>query len=119
MYSSPVTDKPVSTSLVCSDLISRGMDLPAVDHVVNYDVSSTTRAYVHRVGRTARAGASGDAWSLVADNEARWFWRNAGRGVNRGDKMVIREAMNMEVDDQRREEYQNALGRLGEEVRGV
>ena len=55
--------------LICSDLIARGIDLPDVSHVISYDVPTDLRKYVHRVGRTARAGKSGDAWSLVEDQE--------------------------------------------------
>ncbi|GLB40165.1 putative DEAD box helicase family protein [Lyophyllum shimeji] len=59
--------------LVCSDLISRGIDISHVSHVVSYDVPVDMRKYVHRVGRTARAGRAGDAWTLVEEQEARYF----------------------------------------------
>ncbi|KAF8627991.1 hypothetical protein AX15_004118 [Amanita polypyramis BW_CC] len=59
--------------LVCSDLISRGIDIYHVSHVVSYDVPVDMRKYVHRVGRTARAGRVGDAWTLVEEQEARYF----------------------------------------------
>jgi len=59
--------------LICSDLISRGIDITHVSHVVNYDVPVDMRKYVHRVGRTARAGKAGDAWTLVEEQEARYF----------------------------------------------
>lgn len=59
--------------LVCSDLISRGIDLPSVEHVISYDAPVDPAKYVHRVGRTARAGKHGDAWSLVEEQEARHF----------------------------------------------
>ena len=59
--------------LVCSDLISRGIDLPTVEHVVSYDAPIDPAKYVHRVGRTARAGKHGDAWTLVEEQEARHF----------------------------------------------
>ncbi|KDN48629.1 hypothetical protein RSAG8_02616, partial [Rhizoctonia solani AG-8 WAC10335] len=59
--------------LVCSDLVARGVDISHVAHVVSYDVPVDMRKYVHRVGRTARAGRKGDAWSLVEDQEARYF----------------------------------------------
>ncbi|KAF8301044.1 DEAD-domain-containing protein [Clavulina sp. PMI_390] len=59
--------------LVCSDLISRGIDISHVSHVVSYDAPIDMRKYVHRVGRTARAGREGDAWSLVEEQEARHF----------------------------------------------
>lgn len=38
---------------------------------------------MHRVGRTARAGNEGDAWTLLGNNEARWFWRNIGKAIRR------------------------------------
>ncbi|KAG6877780.1 hypothetical protein C0993_003981 [Termitomyces sp. T159_Od127] len=59
--------------LVCSDLISRGIDISHVSHVISYDVPVDMRKYVHRVGRTARAGRTGDAWTLVEEQEARYF----------------------------------------------
>ena len=59
--------------LICSDLIARGMDISHVKHVINYDVPIDMRKYVHRVGRTARAGRRGDAWSLVETQEALYF----------------------------------------------
>ena len=55
--------------LVCSDLISRGIDISHVSHVVSYDVPVDMRKYVHRVGRTARAGKTGEAWTLVEEHE--------------------------------------------------
>jgi len=55
--------------LVCSDLISRGIDISHVSHVVSYDVPIDICKYVHRVGRTARAGRAGDAWTLVEEQE--------------------------------------------------
>ncbi|KXN81321.1 ATP-dependent RNA helicase dbp6 [Leucoagaricus sp. SymC.cos] len=56
--------------LVCSDLISRGIDISHVTHVVSYDAPIDMRKYVHRVGRTARAGRAGSAWTLVEEQEA-------------------------------------------------
>ncbi|KAK2460978.1 hypothetical protein APHAL10511_007448 [Amanita phalloides] len=61
--------------LVCSDLISRGIDVDHVSHVVSYDAPVDIRKYVHRVGRTARAGRQGNAWTLVEEQEARYFKR--------------------------------------------
>ncbi len=55
--------------LVCSDLISRGIDIDHVSHVVSYDAPIDMRKYVHRVGRTARAGREGNAWTLVEEQE--------------------------------------------------
>lgn len=52
-------------------------------HIINYDIPASVRAYIHRVGRTARAGAKGDAWTLINDKEARWFWNSVGKQVRR------------------------------------
>ena len=56
-------------ALVATDIAARGIDVDAVTHVVNFDLPYVAEAYVHRIGRTARAGASGSAVSFVADDE--------------------------------------------------
>lgn len=79
--------------LVCSDLISRGVDLADVQHVVSYDVPVDVAKYVHRVGRTARAGKEGDAWTLVEEHEARHFKRMMRAVIRQAkiDKVKVRE----------------------------
>jgi ATP-dependent RNA helicase RhlE len=57
--------------LVATDVAARGIDVDAIDMVVNYDVPTDPEVYVHRVGRTARAGAQGLALTLMAPDE--WF----------------------------------------------
>jgi ATP-dependent RNA helicase RhlE len=56
-------------ALVATDIAARGIDVDAVSHVVNFDLPNVPESYVHRIGRTARAGADGVAISLVADDE--------------------------------------------------
>ena len=53
--------------LVATDVAARGLHIPGVSHVVNFDLPQDAEDYVHRIGRTARAGASGDAISLACD----------------------------------------------------
>jgi len=60
-----------STILVATDLAARGLDVPEVSHVVNYDVPEHPEDYVHRIGRTGRAFAEGDAVTLVSFEEER------------------------------------------------
>ena len=55
-------DSPI---LVATDIAARGLDIPDVTHVINYDVPGTAEDYVHRIGRTARAQKAGAAISLV------------------------------------------------------
>jgi superfamily II DNA/RNA helicase len=51
--------------LVATDVAARGLDLDDITHVINYDAPADEKAYVHRVGRTARAGRSGDGVTFV------------------------------------------------------
>jgi ATP-dependent RNA helicase DeaD len=57
--------------LVATDVAARGLDVERVSHVVNYDIPYDTEAYIHRIGRTGRAGRKGDAILFVAPRERR------------------------------------------------
>ncbi len=58
--------------LVASDIAARGLDVDGITHVINFDVPNEPETYVHRIGRTGRAGATGTAWSLC-DGEERAY----------------------------------------------
>src|SRR5712672_1641626 len=55
--------------LVATDIAARGIDVDGVTHVINYDLPNEPESYVHRIGRTARAGASGVALSFCSADE--------------------------------------------------
>jgi ATP-dependent RNA helicase RhlE len=64
--------------LVATDIAARGIDIDDISHVVNYDLPNEPESYVHRIGRTGRAGASGTAFSFCAADE-RSFLRDIER----------------------------------------
>jgi len=55
--------------LICTDLLSRGIDFKTVNQVINYDFPQSLVSYIHRVGRTGRAGREGSAITLFTDDD--------------------------------------------------
>ena len=70
--------------LVATDIAARGIDIDDVTHVVNYELPEVPEAYVHRIGRTARAGASGSAISFCDSEELKYL-----RGIERLTRQKI------------------------------
>ena len=75
--------------LVATDVAARGLDVERIGHVVNYDVPYDTESYVHRIGRTGRAGRKGEAILFIAPRE-----RNMLRAIERATRQII-EPMNL------------------------
>lgn len=88
--------------LVATDIAARGIDVDDVTHVVNYDLPDEPETYVHRIGRTARAGAEGEAISLVCAHD-----RQALREIER----FIGRAIPQQLDQPLHSEFaRNAMG---------
>ena len=123
--------------LICTDRASRGLDIESLEHAISYDVPASVESYIHRVGRTARAGNKGHSWTLLAHREARWFWRNIGGKtgksgkvdgqiggvIKRGGDTEVRRVNDVVLDQMEgiralRRKYEEALSTLREEVRG-
>ncbi|KAI4286003.1 MAG: hypothetical protein L6R38_000230 [Xanthoria sp. 2 TBL-2021] len=106
-------------TIITTDRASRGLDIQNLAYVINYDMPSSINNYVHRVGRTARAGKAGTAITLVGWTEGRWFWNEIGRGqrVQRGNKKVARKYVKEGGwNDEEKKNYSDALAKLGEET---
>jgi ATP-dependent RNA helicase RhlE len=88
-------------TLVATDIAARGIDVDGISHVVNYDVPNVPETYVHRIGRTARAGAEGIAISLC-DGEEMAFLRDIEKLIRISIPMSDRRA------DQRRPDHGSA-----------
>ena len=67
--------------LIATDVAARGLDIDQVTHVINYDIPWDAESYIHRIGRTARAGRAGEAITLISPRE-RWQLRNIERQIN-------------------------------------
>src|SRR5699024_5016536 len=80
--------------LVATDVAARGLDVPRISHVVNYDIPHDTESYVHRIGRTGRAGRSGQALLFVTPRERRLLAQ-----IERATRQPLTEIQLPSVDD--------------------
>jgi len=91
--------------LVATDIASRGIDVDGITHVVNFDLPEETESYVHRIGRTARAGAAGAAISFVSTEE---------RGLLRAVERMIRKEIDIDKTHEfHSERAEKAAGKAG------
>lgn len=72
--------------LVATDVAARGLDIPHIEHVINYDLPQCPEDYIHRIGRTARNGAEGNAIAFITPGEKR-LWHAIHNLMNPGSKI--------------------------------
>lgn len=93
--------------LVATDVVARGLDVERITHVINFDIPHDNESYVHRIGRTGRAGRTGDAILFVAPRERRLL-----KSIERTTKQPIEEMAMPTVNDinlQRVERFKNKI----------
>ncbi len=93
--------------LIATDVAARGLDVERISHVVNYDVPHDTEAYIHRIGRTGRAGRTGDAILFIAPRERRML-----AAIERATKQKI-EMMELPstdvINDKRIQQFKKSI----------
>lgn len=82
------TDSKVNV-IVCTDVAARGLDIPGVSHIYNYDLPADHRDYIHRIGRTARAGAEGIAINILSSRD----YDNFSSILRHNETIVIERVM--------------------------
>ncbi|VDO11810.1 unnamed protein product [Rodentolepis nana] len=99
--------------LICTDAVARGIDVKNISCVVSYKAPQSVKTYVHRIGRTARAGKSGEAYTLLNHNQIRYFKSSL--------KSVGKRAKNFHIQPSKlrpyEKEYKAALAELEKEYK--
>ena len=82
--------------LVATDIASRGLDVPHIEHIINYDMPQAPEDFIHRIGRTARAGSVGEAVSFLTQKDTR-IWKSIERLLNKEEFKKRKEILNMKI----------------------
>nr|MDD3719771.1 DEAD/DEAH box helicase [Candidatus Gracilibacteria bacterium] len=97
-----------SSIFVVTDVAARGLNMKNIELVVNFDVPTDPESYIHRIGRTGRAGASGKAITFVSGSE-----KYALKNIERTNKIKIKQVNNEGVEIERKEEPSSGRGGFG------
>lgn len=95
--------------LICSDALARGIDVPNIDVVISYDLPKQLKIYIHRIGRTARAGQHGSAVTIVAPDQIKTFEKLLETASK---KSVTEMKPDREIEEANALNYANALKKL-------
>lgn len=99
--------------LVATDVAARGIDVETVTHVINYDLPQDSESYVHRIGRTGRAGREGVAYTLVTAREYMTL-----KQIERTTKCKVKRKEIPTIDDIFEAKYKNMIERVNEALAG-
>jgi len=105
--------KGVFKVVVCSDVVARGIDLEDLDGVISYDVPAFVKTYIHRVGRTARAGKTGTAITLCEEKQSKSFLKMLKDGNITG---AVENDVTENQLDEYREAYESSLENVKEQL---
>jgi ATP-dependent RNA helicase DeaD len=96
--------------LVATDIAARGLDIPHIEHVINYDLPQQAEDFIHRMGRTGRAGASGTAWSYVTPSDKR-KWNEIEKILHPGLTSITEQKNNQRRDEFKKKSFQRKSSR--------
>ncbi|CAO1405876.1 unnamed protein product [Diamesa tonsa] len=95
--------------LICSDALARGIDIPNIEVVISYDLPKHLKIYIHRIGRTARAGVKGSAITIIAPDQIKVFEKLIETA---NKKTVVEVKANTQCEEANALHYANALKHL-------
>ena len=104
-------DRGLLDVVVCSDVVARGIDLENLDGVISYDIPVYSNTYIHRVGRTARAGKEGTAVSLCSEKQVKNFLKMTQDAGIKVDELAI--------DDEKLHSWKGQYEKTLETVKGI
>lgn len=99
--------------LVCTDVASRGLDIKGVSHIYNYDIPRDSKDYIHRIGRTARAGEEGKAISLVSQRDYENFSRVERDNSLRVERVEVPQVERIQIRWREKPSFSRGPGRFG------
>ena len=100
--------------LIATDVAARGLDIPLIQHVINYDLPQVPEDYIHRIGRTARAGSEGSALTFLTSEDT-LIWNSINRLINPNIKMQSYYVKNNFKGKRRSKKLKNKKSKLREE----